>query len=113
MEKDIHIDTEATLCLNLCPTSYLNKEQKSLLYNYILHTLLIILGQSVMPGTFPTGSFMHPAPSCKDIPSSSPSGHYWIQSTSTGYATLEALCPDLTSLVPRPHPQIEKGSDDD
>ena len=42
-----------------------------------------------MPGTFPTGSFMHPAPSCKDIPSSSPSGHYWIQSTSTGYATLE------------------------
>ena len=42
-----------------------------------------------MPSTFPVGSFLHPAASCKDIPSSSPSGHYWIQSTSTGYATME------------------------
>ena len=41
------------------------------------------------PSSFPVGSFMHPAPSCKDIPSSSPSGHYWIQSTTTGYATME------------------------
>ena len=43
----------------------------------------------MMPSTFPVGSFLHPAASCKDIPSSSPSGHYWIQSTSTGYATME------------------------
>ena len=41
------------------------------------------------PTKFPVGSFLHPAASCKDIPSSSPSGHYWIQSTSTGYATME------------------------
>ena len=46
-------------------------------------------GQPMMPTTFPVGSFLHPAASCKDIPSSSPSGHYWIQSTSTGYATME------------------------
>ena len=43
----------------------------------------------MMPTTFPVGSFLHPAASCKDIPLSSPSGHYWIQSTSTGYATME------------------------
>ena len=43
----------------------------------------------MMPTSYPVGSFMHPAASCKNIPSSSPSGHYWIQSTSTGYATME------------------------
>ena len=43
----------------------------------------------MIPTTFPVGSFLHPAALCKDIPSSSPSGHYWIQSTSTGYATME------------------------
>ena len=48
-----------------------------------------MIGQSVMPGEFPVGSFMHPAPSCKDLPSQSPPGHYLIQSTSTGYATME------------------------
>ena len=42
-----------------------------------------------MPDSFPEGSFLHPAASCKNIPPSSPSGHYWIQSTSTGYATME------------------------
>ena len=42
-----------------------------------------------MPDNFPVGSFLHPAASCKNIPSSNPSGHYWIQSTSTGYATME------------------------
>ena len=42
-----------------------------------------------MPTSFPVGSFLHSAASCKNIPSSSPSGHYWIQSTSTGYATME------------------------
>ena len=42
-----------------------------------------------MQDRHPVGSFMYPAPSCKDIPPSSPSGHYWIQSTSTGYATSE------------------------
>ena len=42
-----------------------------------------------MPTSFSEGSFLHPVASCKDIPPSSPSGHYWIQSTSTGYATME------------------------
>ena len=42
-----------------------------------------------MPDSFPVGSFLHPAASCKNILSSNPSGHYWIQSTSTGYATME------------------------
>ena len=42
-----------------------------------------------MPSTFAVGSLLYPAASCHDIPSSSPSGHYWIQSTSTGYATIE------------------------
>ena len=35
------------------------------------------------------GSFLNPAPSCKFIPQGSPSGHYWIQHTGTGYANLE------------------------
>ena len=35
------------------------------------------------------GSFLNSAASCKNIPTSSPSGNYWIQSTSTGYATME------------------------
>ena len=42
-----------------------------------------------MPTSFPLGSFLNPAASCKNIPTSSPSGNYWIQSTSTGYATIE------------------------
>ena len=37
----------------------------------------------------PLGSFLNPAPSCKFIPQGSPSGHYWIQHTGTGYANLE------------------------
>ena len=37
----------------------------------------------------PLGSFLNPAPSCKLIPQGSPSGHYWIQHTGTGYANLE------------------------
>ena len=35
------------------------------------------------------GSFLNPASSCKLIPQGSPSGHYWIQHTGTGYANLE------------------------
>ena len=35
------------------------------------------------------GSFLNPASSCKLIPQCSPSGHYWIQHTGTGYANLE------------------------
>ena len=35
------------------------------------------------------GSFLNPASSCKLIPQDSPSGHYWIQHTGTGYANLE------------------------
>ena len=42
-----------------------------------------------MPTSFPLGTFLNPAASCKNIPTSSPSGNYWIQSTSTGYATME------------------------
>ena len=37
----------------------------------------------------PLGSFLNPAPSCKLILQSSPSGHYWIQNAGTGYANLE------------------------
>lgn len=37
----------------------------------------------------PNGSFQNPVPSCKYIERSSPSGHYWIQSATTGYASLE------------------------
>ena len=43
----------------------------------------------MMPTSFPLGTFLNPAASCKNIPTSSPSGNYWIQSTSTGYATME------------------------
>ena len=35
------------------------------------------------------GSFLNPTSSCKLIPQGSPSGHYWIQHTGTGYANLE------------------------
>ena len=35
------------------------------------------------------GSFLNPTSSCKLIPQDSPSGHYWIQHTGTGYANLE------------------------
>ena len=42
-----------------------------------------------MPDSFPVGSFLHPATSCKNIASSNPSGYYWIQSISTGCATME------------------------
>ena len=42
-----------------------------------------------MPAMFPDGSFLHPVASCKDIPPSSPSGHYWIQRVTGGYATME------------------------
>ena len=35
------------------------------------------------------GTFLNPASSCKLIPQGSPSGHYWIQHTGTGYANLE------------------------
>ena len=45
--------------------------------------------QTGMPTSFPLGTFLNPAASCKNIPTSSPSGNYWIQSTSTGYATME------------------------
>ena len=41
------------------------------------------------PTSFPLGSFLNPAASCKDISSYRPSGNYWIQSTSTGYATMQ------------------------
>ena len=37
----------------------------------------------------PLGSFLNPAPSCQLIQQGSPSGHYWIQHTGTGYANLE------------------------
>ena len=40
------------------------------------------------------GSFLNPVSSCKLIPQHSPSGHYWIQHTGTGYANLE--CCDMT-----------------
>ena len=42
------------------------------------------------------GSFLNPASSCKLIPQGSPSGHYWIQHTGTGYANLE-YC-DMTRI---------------
>ena len=35
------------------------------------------------------GTFLNPASSCKLLPQGSPSGHYWIQHTGTGYANLE------------------------
>ena len=35
------------------------------------------------------GTFLNPVSSCKFIPRGSPSGHYWIQHTGTGYANLE------------------------
>ena len=38
---------------------------------------------------FTSGSFQNPAPSCKYIAQESPSGRYWIQSATTGYASLE------------------------
>ena len=44
--------------------------------------------QSIQPG-YPNGSFQHPTASCKYLPEGSPSGHYWIQNTGTGYASLE------------------------
>ena len=48
------------------------------------------LEQEVSRLNHPTlGSFLNPAPSCTLIPYGSPSGHYWIQHTGTGYASLE------------------------
>ena len=41
------------------------------------------------PPRFPNGSFLNVAPSCKYIEQGSPSGWYWIQSTKTGYGSLE------------------------
>ena len=59
--------------------------------------LLKLLSDAYHP---PAGSFLNPASSCKDIPTNSPSGKYWIQ-TKTGYATRlycdmeqHALCSD-------------------
>ena len=56
--------------------------QKQLCFVYLTGTTMI-------PTSFPLGTFLNPAASCKNIPTSSPSGNYWIQSTSTGYATME------------------------
>ena len=36
---------------------------------------------------FPNGTFQKPAPSCKDIEQGSPSGYYWVQRRTTGYAS--------------------------
>ena len=36
---------------------------------------------------FPNGTFQNPAPSCKYIEQGSPSGYYWVQRRSTGYAS--------------------------
>ena len=45
--------------------------------------------QSTMLTSLPLGSFLNPAASCENITTSSPSGNYWIQSTSTGYAAIQ------------------------
>ncbi len=37
----------------------------------------------------PLGTFLNPAPSCKEVPENNSSGNYWIQNTGTGYASLE------------------------
>ena len=63
-----------------------------------IHALVITVTLHLTPlacditsTSLPLGSFLNPAASCKNTPTSSPSGNYWIQSTctSTGHASLE------------------------
>ena len=56
------------------------------MYYYKISDINIQLLQLSHPSL---GSFLNPASSCKFIPQGSPSGHYWIQHTGTGYANLE------------------------
>ena len=43
---------------------------------------------------FPNGTFQNPAPSCKYIEQGSPSGYYWVQRSTAGYAS-QVYC-DMT-----------------
>ena len=53
-------------------------------------TITIPIGAAgMLPTSFPLGSYLNPAGSCKNIPIYKPSGNYWIHSATTGYAQLQ------------------------
>jgi len=62
--------------------------------NETLQEIVNLLSQNIVQ-QFQNGSFQNPVPSCKYIQQGSPSGNYWVQRLTTGYAT-QAYC-DMTS----------------
>ena len=54
--------------------------------NSTLQEMARLLSQNTIRH-FPNGTFQNPAPSCKHIEQGSPSGYYWIQGSTAGYAS--------------------------
>ena len=62
--------------------------------NETLQEIVNLLSRNIVQ-QFQNGSFQNPVPSCKYIQQGSPSGNYWVQRSTTGYAR-QAYC-DMTS----------------